>query len=149
MSEPVILEQIQVILGAVSGVGVVHDYERWADTWEKFLEHFKTGDGKINGWTISRFKLDEICESSSHDLTVHHYRIRGHYGLNDAEASERTFQGIVDAVVAAFRANYRLNDTAHNTTPLAATVIENRTFGGVLCHYCELVFKAEEWNAWS
>ena len=42
-----IREQIKIILSTVSGIGVIHEYERFADTWTKFLDFFKDENGKI------------------------------------------------------------------------------------------------------
>lgn len=149
MSLTDIRDQIKTILATVDGVGVIHDYERWAADWGKFLELYKNTDGKINGWTITRTKTDEDCNTASHVTRIHHCTIRGVYGLKDEDASELIFQALIESICAAFRAKYRLNDIAANTEPVQVEVVENRMFGTVLCHYCELTVTAEEILAWS
>jgi len=46
--------QIKTILEGVSGIGIVHEYERWAADWKGFLDLFKDANGWINGWSITR-----------------------------------------------------------------------------------------------
>jgi hypothetical protein len=150
MSESAIRTQIKTILEGVTGIGVVHDYERWSNDWATFLTLFKHVAGsRINGWIITRFKVDEEEETTSHEPSIHHYKIKGMYSLDDSAASEKAFNLLIEAIRAAFRANYQLNGTATNTTPVKVPVIENRVFGSVLCHYCEMTLTAEEYDAWA
>lgn len=150
MSLEAIREQIVTILSSVDGVENVHQYQRWASTWEKFLDHFKDeATGKINGWTISREKTPAICESTTHDNRSHNFRIRGYYGLKDEDGSEIVFQDLIEDICAAFRIKYQLNNTASNTEPVQVEIVDLRMFGTVLCHYCELLLIAEEYENWS
>ncbi|MBW2606140.1 MAG: hypothetical protein JRD05_00745 [Deltaproteobacteria bacterium] len=148
MSEVLIRAQVKAILSGVSGIGVVHDYERWATNWTKYLELFSTG-GRINGWQITRKKTSAVTASVTHDSRKHTFLIRGIYGLKDSEATEITFQALIESVCAAFRSKYQLNDTADNTEPVQVDLVENRVFGNVLCHFCELTLIAEEYENWS
>jgi len=149
MSEAAINTQIGTILSGVSGIGVVHNYQRWASTWEKFLDLFKTNSDKINGWMITRAATPATVESTTHESRIHQYKIRGVYGLKDEDETESTFQALIEAICDAFRAKRTLNGTAEDSGPLSVTVVENRMFGGVLCHYCELDLPAEEFETWS
>ena len=103
----------------------------------------------ISGWTITREGIGESDADHTRNDTQHRIKIRGYYGLKDADASELVFQDLVDAVTAAFRNNYGLNGAANHTTPLQAPVIDLRMFGVVLCHYCELTMTAVEYAPWS
>lgn len=150
MSEATIRAQIKTILSGVTGIGVVHDYERWSKDWTTFLTLFKhVAGGRINGWIITRSAVEELEETTSHEPSIHQYKIKGIYALKDSAASEKAFNTLIEAIRAAFRTNYQLNDTASHTTPLKVPVIENRVFGSVLCHYCEMTLTAEEYDAWS
>lgn len=144
-----IREQIKAILEGVSGIGVVHDYQRWSATWEKFLDHFKDPDGKINGWVFTREKTPATCESATHESRVHSFKIRGYYGLKDEDATELTFQDLIENISAAFRAKRTLNSTAEDSGPFQVDLVEPRLFGSVLCHYCELTLEVEEFENWS
>ena len=153
MSLTTIREQVKTILSGVSGIGVVHDYERWNSDWTKFLDLFRIeGDDekkRINGWSITRRKTPAKTASTTHDSRTHTFLIKGFYGLKDADASEIVFQQLIEDICAAFRAKYKLNDTADNTEPVQVDLVENRKYGIVLCHYCELTLIAEEWENWS
>ena len=146
-----IREQIKAILAGVSGIGVVHDYQRWAAHWDKFLNLFRDGDGKINGWMITRVKTPEECSTTSHHTRTYHFKIYGFYVVNDAEASELVFQDdLIEGICDAFRSKYQLNSTCDDNGPIQVLLVENRTFGGTLCHYCELGLVASKYDkAWS
>lgn len=152
MSLEAIREQIKTILSGVSGIGVVHDYERWAADWTSYLELFSVEDEigtRINGWEITRKKTPSKTASTTHDSRSHTFLIRGIYGLKDSDATEITFQQLIEDVCAAFRSNYQLNSTADNTESVQVDLVENRVFGNVLCHYCELSLTADEYEDWS
>jgi hypothetical protein len=149
MSESAIREQIKTILSGVDGIGVVHDYQRWAATWEKFLDHFKVeATGTINGWMFSRTATPERWLTNVKYIRVYEWLIRGVYGLKDEDATETTFQALIEAVCDAFRSEDTLNGTCETTNPefgslaglsgVQVALVENRSFGGMLCHYCEL-----------
>lgn len=154
-----IREQIAVILSAVDGVGVVHQYERLATDWKKFLDLYKDPNGKINGWSITRQRTSAQLLSWDEDtIQTHHFVIRGIYGLQDEAGSELVFQDMIEAITEAFRTNDDLNGTCLNTTPtsgvpggatesisgIQAEVVEQKNIGGVLCHYCELHLVVQE-----
>lgn len=148
MSEAAIREQMAVILGAVEGIGVVHQYQRWAATWEKFLDLFKDPDGVINGWCITRTSTTEHWITNIKYERVLEFVIRGYYGVNDAKASEISFQQIIEDICEAFRCNDTLNGTCETIAPqfgplngmagVQVRIVDARFFGGVLCHFCEL-----------
>jgi len=141
-------EQIKATLGAVEGIGVVHDYDRWAVDWKTILDRLKDPEGRINAWTISRTKTDDIEDTRSHNLRIHHWRIRGVYGLKDANATELTFQDLVEDICDAIRAKRGFNGTVDRSSAVQVPMIDVRMFGGVLCHYCELTFTTEGDEAW-
>ena len=148
-----IREQVKAILSGVSGIGVVHDYERWEDTWQKFLEHYKDPDEKINGWTITRNATPEKWLTNVEYIRVYELVIRGIYGLKDENATELVFQDLIEDICTAFRNKDTLNDTCETIAPelgslsghagVQVVLVENRMFGNVLCHYCELKLGAQ------
>lgn len=146
MSVKAIREQIAAIVAGISGVGVVHEYERWTATWKDFIDLFQDDGGKINGWMIRRIRtVEEDWGGSGQYLRHHSFRLTGIYGLQDAIASEITFQDdIVEPVCSALREERQLNDTADNSQPPQVKTIEERLFGNVLCHYCEIELVADE-----
>lgn len=145
MPESAIRTQIYTILNAVTDVGKVYDYERWAADWSTFINLFKTTIGavdQIRGWEIGRRSVKEeritLGISSSGNEKNHGFLIRGYMRVNDAEASEKIFNALIEAIATAFRGNKKLNDTARDHDFIQAEIIEFRLFGGVLCHYAEL-----------
>jgi hypothetical protein len=145
MSEANIRTQIYTILGAVTDIGKVYDYERWAADWPTFINLFKTTIGtvdQIRGWEIGRRSVKEqritLGIASSGNEKAHGFLIRGYMRVNDAEASEKIFNALIESIATAFRANRKLNDTAKDHDFIQAEIIEFRLFGGVLCHYAEL-----------
>ena len=154
MSLTTIRNQIATTLGNVSGIGTIHKYDRWSADWTTFLNLFKDTNNKINGWMITRTGAPERWQSISDYERVHEFMIRGIYGLKDADASEHTFQALIEDICTAFRSDDTLNGTCDTTSPdfgslkgassVQVALTENRMFGTVLCHYCELRLAAQE-----
>jgi len=145
MPESSIRAQIYSILSSVTDVGKVYDYERWAADWTTFVNLFKStigGVDQIRGWEIGRRSVKEqritLGIASSGNEKVHGFLIRGYMRVNDAEASEKIFNALIEEIATAFRSNKKLNDTARDHDFIQAEIIEFRLFGGVLCHYAEL-----------
>ncbi len=149
MSESTIRAQIYAILNGLTDIGKVYDYERWAADWNVFINLFKAtvgGVDQIRGWEISRRSVKEEkivlgIGASTNEIT-HGFLIRGYMGINDASATEKTFNALIEAIAAVFRSNKKLNNTARDHDFIQAEVIDTRMFGGVLCHYAELSLTA-------
>lgn len=148
MSRALISAQIKVILLTVSGVGtLVYEYERWAANWKDYLDLFKTGS-KIKGWTITRTKTPETSKTPSTNTRIHTFIIRGYYSLDDSEATEVTFQDLVESIATAFRTEPTINGTAFDSSPLQVDSVAGIMFGDVLCHFCQLRLDVEEEEQW-
>jgi hypothetical protein len=144
-----IQDEIKNILEGVSGIGMVHDYERWADTWEKLLELFRDSNKKINGWTFTRRTTKRQRTTLGETEKAHIFVLQGIYSLNDADGSEKVFQNIIENVVEAFDENQTLNDTCLSINPdwgpmdgavgVQVDLVENRMFGKtkILCHFAD------------
>lgn len=135
-----IAADIKAKLETVQDIGVVHAYERQATDLRKFIELFKSSDGRIRGWEITRRAVPEDQRGAT---SRHHQMVlRGYQGLQDAEASAVAFQDLCDDICDLFRtaefpAGSKLQylnalDTA--LTPVQIEQIEDRMFGNVLCH---------------
>ena len=146
--------RIKTILETVSGIGVVYEYERFAKDWNKFLDLFKTDDGKINGWMITRRATPSQMDGALLVNRSHRMVLRGIYGLKDDDASELVFQGIIEGIQNAVdastfgapgRAGVRSIDPALlGRGPLQVDLVEARQFGNVLCHWAECSLTVEE-----
>lgn len=152
-----IREQTAAILASVEGMGVVHQYQRWAKSWEKFLDLFSVKDdagvGRINGWMITRAATPEKWLTNVNYLRVYELVMYGFYGLKDAAASELVFQNLIEEACASFRENDTLNGTCETIAPefgalagragVQVEIVEPRMFGNTLCHYCKLRLGAQ------
>ncbi|OPY15245.1 MAG: hypothetical protein A4E66_00164 [Syntrophus sp. PtaB.Bin001] len=116
MSEALIRAQIKAILEAVTGIGVVHDYKRYARSIADFRKIMTpTGGTGVNGWVVSRQKTasrQATMGPKGQIERTHIFSISGIYALDDAAGSETTFQETIDAIFEAFKANGTLNGTA-------------------------------------
>ena len=148
MSLSLIRGQIKTILLGVEGVSTkVHDYERYAKTWEAYLAFFKS-NGLIKGWTITRSSTPEVESTTTTNMRTHTFLIRGYYSLDDSAGTEKTFQDIIENIAAAFRGNKTLNGQAFDSGPLQVDMVGNVLFGSVLCHFCELRLLVQEEEQW-
>lgn len=136
------------ILQGVTDIGVVHDYERWSNDWNRYLETFSTTIGgikRIQGWTITRESTGETPFVQSQNQRGHIWVIRGYRGLDDTAGSEKSFQDLSESVCSELRRRPTLNGTAERDSgPPQVRVVEHRLFGGVACHYAEITFRAYE-----
>lgn len=110
MSEAAIRAQVKTTLEAVTGIGAVHEYERYPRSLADFFLAMTGGSPeKVNGWVIHR----QSTESSRATLGVggqieriHTFKIVGFYELDDAAGSEKDFQTLLDAVFTAFQGDW-------------------------------------------
>jgi len=63
---------------------------------------------------------------------------------SDADASELTFQGLIEDIGDKFRNNIQLDDTALISIPIQVTTVTDKSFGSVLCHYTEMELSVTE-----
>jgi hypothetical protein len=147
MSESAIRAQIKTILEGVTGIGPVHDYERYPRSFADLFEFMRDDEGKVNGWMISRASTD------SHKVTmgikgqierVHTYRIGGLYELDDANGSEKALQALLDDIYDAFRGNDTLNGTVRETDLLEIQSVDVDAFGDDMFHIAECRLVAYE-----
>jgi hypothetical protein len=144
MSESTIRQKIYEIVSSVPGIGRVYDYERWAADWGQFINLFKDSSGRILGWEISRVSAEAKYDDNAEEVTEHRYIVRGYMGLSDSDASEKSFHSLIEDIRNTFRFNFTLDENAEWAGPVSLQVADVRTFGPVLCHYCELVLPVRE-----
>lgn len=147
MSIPAIREQIKVVLAGVPGIGVVHDRERFAADWGKFLNLFKDADGRINGCMFSRESRRRVQATMGETEKAHVFVIRRFMGLKDGEETGILFDDHLEELADAFDGDETLSDTCRTINPdwgpmegavgLQIDLSEIRMFGTVLCHYAE------------
>ena len=149
-----ILAEIKSTIEGVTGVEKVHDYLRWAKHWNDFLTLLQDSSDVIHGYMIGRIAAPSRQVTMGEKEVAHVFQIVGLYGLQDSAASEKTFQAVLDLIVDAFDANDNLSGECDTLYPdwgpmadaagLQISLVENRMFGSVLCHYAELRLQVVE-----
>lgn len=150
MSETAIRQQIFTLISGVTNIGKVYDYERWANDWGVFIQMFKTtvgGKDQVRGWEIGRKRAAARYDDNAEETTTHEYLLRGYMGVRDADATEKTFNALIEAVRGRFRFDFTLGGNCESAGPVSVELIETRSFGSVLCHYCELSLPVTELNS--
>ncbi|XAI95671.1 hypothetical protein [Microcystis phage Mae-JY22] len=153
MSLDAIRAAIRIKLEGVSGIGRVYDYERFAKDASAFLALYKDpADGRIRGWWFDRFSTRELDRDTGTVRRVHSWRITGYLGLDDADATGRALQDLVEAIADAFRSDRTLGgtvldirDMTQDDAPAGVQVdsIDAVMLAGALCHRAGLRLTTE------
>lgn len=144
-----IRDDIKTRLEAVPNRGIVHGRSRLATDWAIYIARFKDpSDGRIRGWEICRIAVPEHRRGA---IARHHrFVLRGVLGFSDADATADSFQELIEEVCNAFRdaadgASWQfINGDNPDQSPAQVSVIDERMFGNVLCHYCEIHLSVTE-----
>jgi hypothetical protein len=146
MSLELIRNEIGQIIETVTGIGIVHSYLRWSNTFDGFLNLFKDSTDKINGCMITRVKTpEEFVGGGRTSERSHMMKIVCIYGLKDGDASELYFQDtIIEGICVALRHEKTLNNRRANLGLPQVDIVEPRKFGSVLCHYAEITVSVTE-----
>ena len=153
MSLDTIRAAIKAKLSGVTGIGRVHDYERFAKDAAQFLALYKDGaDGRIRGWWFDRVGTREIDSGTVTVRRVHTWRITGYLGLDDADATAKSLQDLAESIGAAFRADRTqggtvldIRDMTVEDAPSGIQIdaVEAVYFAGMLCHRAQLRLTTE------
>lgn len=148
MSVAAIRTAIVARLNSVSGIGVVHAYERYAADLAKLKTLYcPTGETTIRGWFVRRFRTNESGNIQSRTVEQIRWRIQGMMAVNDAAASELTFDELIESVRDAFAQDETLGGTVDqcsepgNEDGESCIQLDDAgpvMFGGVMCHACRL-----------
>lgn len=143
-------------LQGVSGVGKVHDYERFAAREADFQALYKyevsSGVYRILGWHFYREATREVDLNNGEVRLLHAWRIQGFMGFDDADASGKLFDDLIETIRAAFRTDRTLGglvddikDMNQEEGPAGVQVdaIEPVMFAGALCHRARLSLLTE------
>ena len=135
-----IRDAIAAKMETVANIGPVHKFERFAKGEKDFALMYKF-NGQIRGWNIRRIKRTSNSPALGITNVVNMWRISGFMSMHDADQSELAFDGLLEDLCAAFRADETLGGL------IAGTVLENPVvaglqiedsgpvmFAGVLCH---------------
>jgi hypothetical protein len=148
MSLATIRTAIKNKLLSVGGIGKVYDYERFAVREKDFQDLYKdVTSGRILGWNFYRESTIEEDLNNAEVRRLHSWRMTGFEGLDDADATGKAFDDLVESVATAFRndptltgaviANKDLNQE-FGPSGIQVEGIEPVMFAGVLCHRARL-----------
>lgn len=144
------IDQIRAAIKAkietVANVGVVHDYERFASEAAKFRALYLTGTApnqRILGWHVRRVATREQYIAVSRWVVDHDWQIRGFMGIDDADATEKTFDALIESIRTAFRDDETLGALVAACLKDETEVISVLDSGpvmlaGTLCHAARL-----------
>lgn len=141
-----IRDAIAAKVATVAAIGQVHKYERFAKG-EKDFRLLYEFNGQIRGWNIRRLTRAENSRMMGESDVINRWQIRGFMSMADADASELVFDGLVEDLCAAFRADETLGGliastvmpTMNNLAGLQEEDSGPVMFAGVLCHSARLV----------
>lgn len=132
-------------MAAVTNIGQVHQFERFAKGEKDFCTMYKH-NGQVRGWNIRRITRSEKSPAMGILNVVNKWRISGFMSMEDASESELAFDGLIEDLCAKFREDETLGGL------IAGTVLENPDvaglqledsgpvmFAGVLCHSARLI----------
>lgn len=138
--------RIKGIVDGVAGVGRTHSYFRVVASDAEIASKLKAS-GKLHVWMVSLSDQNPYHTKrhpANHEQGTYQYKVYGYYAVDDAAASEEVFSDLVEAVIAAFRADKTLGDTVIDSGPAQWSAGGYKTFAGVLCHYAELDLAVRE-----
>jgi hypothetical protein len=135
---------IKNILEAVSGVENVYDSVRNWQTEQQFRNGARTQGGSIQFWFLTRESSSASDLGPQFTARRHRVAVHGYAGVSDATESEKSFQALIEDVVAALGADRRLQGTARHCGPAAVRTVDFRVISNVLCHHAEVIVDVED-----
>lgn len=110
---------IKAKLEAVSGIGKVNDYERFAREQSRlktlYVDQPGTAAARVKGWFVALRSTEEISPGNGRYQVTHGWEIRGYMSLDDADESEKLFDDLIEAVRDAFRTDEDLGALVSST----------------------------------
>jgi len=148
-----IIADIKTKMEEITGIGIVHDYERYSKDENKFITLFKTtvdSVDQIRGWEITRTAAPEHKRGAW--FRHHRFRINGYMGIQDANTTEKTFQVLIENLSEKFRTAeppagatwYYMDGDNPDNSCVQVDVIDARMFGQYLCHHAEISLAVTE-----
>lgn len=131
-------EGIAARLRTVTGIGRVHDYFRLS-THAAEANALFVAEGRLHVWFVTLAQDTPYREQRRGTCTeaTLRYTIQGLYALKDADASEKAFEGVLQAVLDALRDRdgYQFGVSAViDSGPPAVVQFDEVTWGNILNH---------------
>lgn len=134
------------LLEGVPAIGRVHGYERYAASLDQLRAlYVATIDGaqQLRGWYLRRTGQRERRIAHGCNAAEIDWEIRGFMALADAAVSELVFDGLLDAIAGALRADDTLAGAVfsiYSADGDGPQIVDSGPvmFAGVLCHSAKL-----------
>ena len=141
-------------MNAVTDIGRVHDYQRYAvnNADMAALYHVEIGGvQRLQGWFVSRTSTEETSDALGRYVVTHTWQVRGYRALNDEQATEKQWDDLIEALMVRFRTRETLGGV------VASTVLEQGAglqldehvpvmFAGTLCHMARLTLRTRHYE---
>jgi hypothetical protein len=130
-------------LKAITGIGQVQSFERYANQQSK-LKNFYQDEDRILGWVLRRNGFKKTAIADAIYSIRNQWELRGYMSLRDEKQTELAFDALVDLVqlsltndptfgaIASWPENYEMKAT-----------LEPVMFCGVLCHSVTITFDSQ------
>ena len=149
MSQAAIRTAIYNAINGVASVGLVYDYERHATEWGDFLDLFKStigGTAQIRGWMVGYRGIQSVENSRFSGVgriaRTHRFQVLGVMGIDDSEATEKTFAALAEDVADALDSDATVQGFMH-TAP-ASFGFDPSPFAGILVHAAAITIEITE-----
>ncbi len=149
MSQATIRTAIYNAVNGVTNIGKVYDYERHSNDWSDFLDKFKTtisSTAQIRGWMVGYRGIVEAeggrFNAPGRISRKHRFQILGVMGIDDSEATEKTFAALAEDVCDALDSDA----TVHGFMFAAPAILgfDPKPFAGILVHAAAIVVDVTE-----
>lgn len=148
---------IATLIGGVATAGVVKDYfPQPSGEWSKFVDAFRStvgGTSHVRVWIVTYTGEERIRRTAGtmgaqgKVIRRTSWLIRGFLGWSTAQATEETFDDLVEAIANAIDLDRTLGSTADDHTAVGVRIPNDGAgvnLGDVLCHAAELRFTADK-----
>lgn len=145
---------IAAALNTVPDIGQVHDHEPYGRTEVDFRSLYgwtdASGQTQVRGWFLQRTRTAEGTPNSGRTINTHTWRLRAFMSLDEAGATELTFDALVEAARKVFRDDPTLGGAVdpgplNQATGLQVTDSGPAYLAGVLCHVATLTYQSYEY----
>jgi hypothetical protein len=142
MSTSTIRAAIAATISGISGIGLVHEFERYSKRQSDFVEFFTEGR-KLLGWIVQRRGTEERAAAVDYNRVIDRWEITGFMALEDAAQTELTFNTKIDEIRDAFRSDETIGGVVESIQVnglygVQVDGIEPVMFGATLCHRARL-----------
>lgn len=145
MSYTTVKDGISAILAAIVGVVNVHDYLRYSATLSSRDEKFYDADNlRIDTWMITRVSAPSAGSLDGDVTRSHRFLLHGYRQIEDVNASEVSYQELVELVLDTFNDNRTIDSAAHIMDSSQLIEFSPTMFSGVLCHHAVIEITVED-----